>query len=306
MSDQYGYKFILDEVDITNKVKSFTIECSLESYCRELSFELVDSILFDTFDFSIIPDATRVEVFTRITSLDEYDDSAWISQGEFFVERPTFRVGVNETITGVWGRQSTAVLGEPFAQKITQQWTSDTTFYAICQEIVESVGLVWDSTKCDIQDFNVYADNFVADDQYPIEVLQNLVELIVGAEGFVTSDRLGNVCIKRLEREPETADENITDLVVQSINEEPEWPEFGNRIKIIPAETVSQDTIEMNLSSECIGMTDEISFIFIAAQVCDGDGNPINDAVVEWSFSPANAEYLAFYYPAPYYQNYSE
>lgn len=301
MSNQYGYKIILDgTIDITDKVKSFTIDCALENYCRELSFDLYDTVLFDSFDFSIIPEDTRIEVFTRITDeYDEYDEYQWESQGKFFIERPTFQVGVNETSTGIWGRQSTAVLGEPFAQKVTKQWSENTTLYAIFQEILESVGLVWDSTKCDIQDVTIYADNFEADNQYPIEVLQNLIELIVGAEGFITSDRLGNICIKKLIREPDASDFNITDLIVQSINEEPEWPEFGNRIKIIPAETTSQNKIDMSVSSECLGTSAGIvSYIDIFAQCRNGDGVPINDALVTWRFSPVNAEKVWFKYPS--------
>lgn len=299
MSNQYGWKFILDNTtDITDKIRSFTIDSSLDSYCRELSFDLLDDQFFDTLDFSIIPDAPRIEVFTRITEVDEEDeyDDAWESQGLFFIERPTFQVGVNETTTGVWGRQSTAVLGEPFAQKITKLWDINTTFYAICQEIIESVGLVWDSTKCDIQDYNIYSDNFEADDDYPIEALRSLVTLIVGEEGFITSDRLGNVWIRRLDRDPETSDHDITDLVVQSINEEPEWPEFGNRIKIIPSETLSQDTITIYMENQCIG-TGSASYLDVYAQVKDGNGVPINDSVVSWTFDPLTPLYLWFKYP---------
>ena len=495
---KYNFKFILDgTTDITDKIKSFEIESSLDSYCRELSFDTFDQAFFDTLDFSSIPRTPRIEVFTSIEEveeiiMDEYDvnylilnfegangstewteeaqglipsainsesiidtsiffsgtsslkiingyvdydpiftseftgdfyynlkfmlssdvdyvdlicfwgnlsdievyannsteltlqitdktgtilvntvvsyswnfdkwydfavevignvitvsigdiligswesledrpfsdltgnefynggtppcwyDSVlitgskpsilvvpdWISQGTFFIERPTFQVGINETTTGIWGRQSTAVLGEPFAQKVTQLWSSNTSFYGICQDIVESVGLVWNPLNCDISDFTVYADNFESDDQYPIEALQSLVELIVGEEGFVTSDRLGNICVKRLSRTPITIDYNITDLVVQSINEEPEWPEFGNRIKIIPSESASQDTIEISLSSECIGMSTDSSFIEVFAQVKDGEGVPINDAIVTWKFSPVNAECLGYMYP---------
>ena len=289
---EYGYKFILDgTTDITDKVISFNIEAGLEMYCRELSFSISDEDMYDSFNFSIIPETPSVEVFTRTTVLgitdeyDEYEDLAWVSQGVFYIERPTFSVGVNETSLGIWGRQSTAILGEPFAQKITKLWEVDTTFYQICQEIVESVGLIWDSTRCDIQDFKVYADNFEADDQYPVEVLKSLVELAIGEEGFVTCDRLGYVCIKRLVRTPTVADFDITDLSVQTFSEDPEWPEFGNRIKIIPSETVSQDKVELFMDRECIGTGSGIA-IDVYAQVSNGDGVPINNAVVTWSFMP--------------------
>ncbi len=490
---KYAFKFILDgTTDITDKIKSFSIESSLDAFCRELSFDLLDEDFYDTLDFSIIPETARIEVFTSIETpvltgnlfvlnfegvdgatsgweeeifdlqptyvehveldTDEYDDgtsslklvgtadqwavlgydfgtspvnfvfsqgfrytagvtyfevyiggagsyidlytwdnilyvyaedrlgntlideelsppapdvwhelkitvsgrditieindievgsatasidypfndleeiywgsqgnvgadswidkvymsttdimegtTVWVSQGLYFIERPTFKVGIHETMTGVWGRQSTAILAEPFAQKVTKLWDEDTTFYAICEEIIESVGLVWDSAKCEIQDFTIYADNFEADDQYPIEVLQELVELIVGEEGFVTSDREGNICIKRLVRTPTTSDYDLTDLIIQEINEEPEWPEFGNRIKIIPVESVSQNSISVKLGSECIGIsTLQVGYVDVWAQVKNGEGVPLNDQVVTWSFDPVAPTTLSYVYP---------
>ena len=296
MSEQYGWKFILDDtIDITDKIKSFSIETSMDSHCRELSFAISDVDFFDSFDFSIIPEETRVEVFTRIVEEDEYDD-VWLSQGRFFMERPTYQVGINETDTGIWGRQSTAILGEPFAQKVSTMWKTDTSFYMICQELLESVGLVWDTNKCEIQDFNIGANNFEAADMYPIEALKSLVSLIVGEEGFVTSDRFGNIWIRRLDRTPSAPLYDVTDLVVQSIREEPEWPEFGNRIKIIPSETLSQDKMDLYVENQCIGV--EISQnVVVFAQIKNGEDIPVNDVVVSWSFSPSIPKGVWFRYP---------
>lgn len=301
MSDQYGWKFLLDGVDITNKVSTFSIETSLDMYCRELSFSLTDEALYYTFDFSVIPEEPRVEVFTRITDdidpEDEYD-YIWISQGLFFIERPTFTIDAQTTTTGLWGRQSTAILGEPFAQKVTKLWDTDTSFYDICEEILESVGLTWDDSRCAIQNFIIFADNFEADDIYPIDVLKNLIDLIVGAEGFVVSDREGFICIKRLDRLPITYDYNITDLIVQNIQEEPEWPEFGNRIKIIPVGSLSQDSVALYLENQCLG-TGAASVIDIYAQVTDGEGVPLTTpSVITWSFDPLLPERIWYKYPS--------
>lgn len=63
---KYGFKFMLDGEDITDKIKSFTIESSLDSYCRELSFDLLDQDFYDTLDFSTIPEIARIEVFTCV------------------------------------------------------------------------------------------------------------------------------------------------------------------------------------------------------------------------------------------------
>lgn len=302
MSSKYGWKFILDgTTDITDKVTNFSIECSLETYCRELSLDLADDVLYDTLDFSVIPDTPRIEVFTAITSTvgDYGDELDYISQGVFFIERPTFSVNTSETLTGLWGRQSTAILGEPFAQKITKIWNANTTVFQIFQEILELVGLTWDFTRCDLQDFMIYADTFEAYDIYPIEALQKLTELIVGAEGFVTSDRLGNIWFRRLSREPETADYSLVDNVIQTISDEPEWPEFGNRIKIIPGETTSQNTVTMSMESTCMTCTeDETSYIVVYGQIKDGEGVPLNDIQVDWSFSPANPASIWYMYPS--------
>jgi hypothetical protein len=64
---KYAFKFILDgTIDITDKIKSFTIESSLDGYCRELSFDLLDEDFYDTLDFSQIPETARIEVFTSV------------------------------------------------------------------------------------------------------------------------------------------------------------------------------------------------------------------------------------------------
>lgn len=64
---KYGFKIMLDEItDITDKVKSFTITSSLDSYCREMSLELYDETFYDTLDFTSIPEIARIEIFTTI------------------------------------------------------------------------------------------------------------------------------------------------------------------------------------------------------------------------------------------------
>jgi hypothetical protein len=52
--------------DITDKVKSFTITSSLDSFCREMTIDLYDEDFYDALDFSIIPETARIEIFTKI------------------------------------------------------------------------------------------------------------------------------------------------------------------------------------------------------------------------------------------------
>lgn len=93
----YGIRIELNGADITAKVSRFEIAAELEAYCREISLDIADPDLYDSLDFSVLPEFPNLEVFTRVAS-------TWVSQGLFFIEKPTFQVGIHRTETGVWGR----------------------------------------------------------------------------------------------------------------------------------------------------------------------------------------------------------
>ena len=145
----YGIKILLDGTDITDQVSKLEISSRLDTYCRELSLDIADPDLYDTIDFSILPTEPVLEVQTRI-------DTNWVSQGLFFIEKPTYQVGIHATQTGLWGRSKTALLGPPFAVKLTQTWETDTTFFAIAAELLEASGLTWDPSYSDVNDFLVH------------------------------------------------------------------------------------------------------------------------------------------------------
>lgn len=293
----YSIKIILDSlIDITDKISSFSIESAKDSFCKELSFEISDEDFYDTLDFSRIPENPRIEIFTSIETDDDYNLPIWISQGKFFIERPTYSVNCMQTNTGVWGRQSTAVLNEPFAQKITKLWEENTTVHTIFQEILESVGLTWNEDYCNIPNYNIFADTFEASDQYPIEVLKSLIGLILGESAFITSDTLGNIHFNRLIRKPVDFDYDITDSIIQTIQEEPEWPEFGNRIKIIPNTTVSQNKVVLSTDYQCLG-TGATKTITAFAQAMNGDNTPLDNVTINWSFEPSKPKDVWYKYP---------
>jgi hypothetical protein len=87
--------------------------------------------------------------------------------------------------------------------------------------------------------------------------------------------------------------------VIQSISDEPEWPEFGNRIKIIPGETTSQNTVTLSMESTCMACDAEATTYIVAyGQVKDGEGVPLNGVQVDWSFSPENPTSIWYMYPS--------
>lgn len=272
----YGFKIELDGIELTDKVSRFEITARLDSYCRELALDLADPDLFDTLDFSQLPESPALEVFTRVA--DE-----WVSQGKFFIERPTFEVALASTLTGLWGRSESAVLGPPFAVKISKVWQQDTTFFAVCSEMCEAAGLPFDSQYSEIPDFWIPAYTYQAEQLYPIEVLAELLAIAYGEEGaFITTDRGGHVSIKRLVRLPSVADHTITDAVTVRIAEEPEWPDFGNRVKISASGSLAGYGVELSVPNQCL-QADGSSRVKVFARVTDQDGLPVENVPVAWS-----------------------
>lgn len=279
----YGIKVLLDGDDITDKVSRLEITASLEAYCRELSLEIADPDLFDTFDFSTLPSNPTLEVQTRI-------DTDWVSQGLFFAEKPTYQVGINATETGIWGRSTTALLGPPFAVKITQSWETATTFFAICTDLCTSCGLTWDSSYCEVDDFVIHGNTYQAELKYPVEIIKEILQLAQGDNAHLTTDAAGNVCVKLVDRSPSAPDWTITDPIAVSLSEEPEWPDFGNRIRISAAGSLSGYSIQLVAPSSCLSADTETRGKLLA-RVTDSDGLPVQNVPVNWS---ARHDYVTF------------
>lgn len=269
----YGIRIELSGIDITSKVSRFEITAAMDSYVRELSLDIADPDYYDTFDFSILPEAPTLEVFTRIAA-------DWVSQGTFFIEKPTYRVGIHQTDTGLWGRSTTALLGSPFAPKLNRVWDTDAMFFSVCEEMCALSGLTWDAAYSDIPDFMIYAYSYQAEGLYPIEVLSELLALAYGEDAKITTDRAGHLCIRLVDRAPAAYDHDVTDLVIAEISEEPEWPDFGNRVKISATGFVGGFGVQVSVVSECLAPTYRTKLL---ARVTDQDGNAVNNISVDWS-----------------------
>lgn len=271
----YGIRITLDGEDITAKVSRFEITARLDAYCREISVDIADPDLYDSLDFSVLPETPALEVETRTAS-------DWVSQGNFFIEKPTFQVGTHRTDTGLWGRSQTAVLGPPFAVRFTRTWDTDTTFFTICTEMCTAAGLAWDPSYSAVDDFTIYARTFTVENLTPVEVIQNLLELAYGEDAFLTTDRAGHVVIALRDRAPVAADHSITDFVTVSISEEPEWPDFGNRIRITSTGSTSGYSIQVQAETTCLS-GDWTTRVAVYARVTDQEGNAANNVPVSWS-----------------------
>jgi len=275
----YDWKIELDSVDITDKVARFDIAADLSQYCRELTVEIADPDFYDDLDFSVLPSAPLLEVFTMI-------DAAWVSQGKFYMERPALSSDINQDIiNGLWGRGETARLGAPFAPRVSKMWTTDTTFLSIVAEMCELAGLDWDDSQCSIDDFYVFAYTYQAENAYPIDVISELCEL---AGAIATADRAGDLIITAIDYAPTVADVTIDDDDWAAIGGTPEWPDFGNRVRIIPAGSLASYSVQVYAPSVCLP-ADGVSLAKLYARVSDADGLPVAGAVVSWSSDAADA-----------------
>lgn len=275
----YGWKITLYSIDISDKISGFSITCSLTSFCREMTLDIIDPDLYASFDFSQVSETPEIEIFTK-------NGTTFISQGKFYLERPAIASTPHtETMQGVWGRSITALLTEPFAIKVTKVWETQTTFFAICEEMCALAGLDFDPAYSEISDFVIYPYTYEADGLYPADVISELAGL---AGAIATTDRAGHVCIKQIEYSPSLADETITDADIADIEEKPEWPVFANRVRITPTGNTANYSVSMTVPNQCLH-ADAVSKTKLYAQVLDPDGEPVNGIVVNWSHDSITA-----------------
>ena len=267
-----GWDVKYNGVSISDKVERFEIVASRGSFVREMSLYIKDKTFYNNLDFSSIPESPEIEILTRTGTV-------WVSQGLFYIEKPLLTTSVmSETSDGIWGRSKTAVLGEPFATKITKTWDSDTTFYDLVDEVLEGTGI---TANIEIDDFTIYAYTYAVQQKYPIEIIAELARI---AGAYVTTNKDNELVVRRVTFHPSSASITITDSdIINEINEKIELPPFGNRIKIGTTGTtgLSIDLIPLG-TSDCLPPDPTVTGTLLAL-VRDVNGNPVNDGVVvEW------------------------
>jgi hypothetical protein len=268
----YSWKIELNGVDISDHVSGFSITASLDNFCREMSLDIADPILYASLDFTQISEAPEIEIFTKT-------GSTFVSQGQFFIERPAITSTTQtEIMQGIWGRSITALLTEPFAPKVTKAWETQTTFFGICEEMCALVGLDFDSAYSDIDDFVIFPYTYEADGLYPADVITELATL---AGAIATTDAAGHICIKQIVYSPSVADFTITDAQISEISERQEWPVFANRLRITPTGNLASYSIDLTIPDQCLH-ADATSKTKMFAQVRDPEGEPVNGIVVNW------------------------
>lgn len=275
----YAWKILLDGIDISDKISGFSITCSLNSFCREMTLDVADAALYASLDFTQISETPEIEIFTK-------NGSSFISQGKFFIERPAITSTTHSDIMqGIWGRSITAKLSSPFSPKVTKSWDEQTTFFGISEEMCTLAGFTWDPAYSDIDDFVIYPYTYEVENFDPIDVI---TELAVLAGAVVTTDRAGHLCIKEVVYSPSVADKTITDADIAEISETPEWPEFANRVRITPTGNIANYSINLTIPNQCLS-ADAVSKTKMFAQVRDPDGNAIDGIVVNWSHDSITA-----------------
>lgn len=276
----YSWKIELNSVDISAHVSGFSITASLHNFCREMTIDFADaSLIYPSIYFTQISEAPEIEIFTKT-------GASFVSQGKFFIERPAITSTTQtELMQGVWGRSITALLTEPFAPKVTKFWETQTTFFAVCEEMCDLVGLDFDSAYSDIDDFVIFPYTYEADGLYPADIITELAAL---AGAIATTDAAGNVCIKQIDYSPSAADVTITDADISEISETPEWPVFANRLRITPTGNMASYNIDIYIPDACL-QADAVSRAKIYARITDPDGEPASGLVVDWASNAAYA-----------------
>lgn len=282
------WRILLNSSDISSKVASFTVTCDATSYCRQLSMAIADPDIYAGFDFLTLPDAPTVDVYVYSGAPPSPVFPAdYTKLGSFFVERPGITHSPHASLVNeVWGRSKTALLGSPFAAKITQTWSDDTSFYAVCEEMCDLCGITWDPAYSTLEDFFIFAGTYSAENLYPIDIITELARFAAGDGVYITTDGNDHLCVYPVDYAPAPGSEAFTiaddDLV--ELSESVEWPDFGNRIKISASGSTSGWKVTLHVPNQCLS-ANGTARAKLYAQVVDQDDVPQDDIPVDWSLS---------------------
>lgn len=262
----------LDGVSIRSQIASFEVRETRGAYARELTLFAADPSFYDQFVYSNVPQL-RIEVLTKIAA-------SWISQGNFYIERPVIAANPDGIVSpGVWGRSSTAIAGQPFAAKVSKNWTENTTCQSIINEMADLCGL---TVSFEIPDYSIFANSYACDGVYPIDVIAELASF---AGAHVGCTAAGLLTVKAEVFHPAAADYTIYDTDIIDITEQIEYPEFGNRIRIsaLGAGAGYQINLEALADDDCLP-ADGVARGTLLAFVTGPDGEAVPDnTIVAWT-----------------------
>jgi hypothetical protein len=180
----YEYKILLDNVDVSDKIKSCDISYGIDKYCGEVDIKWADYSVYSKIDCSNITlnyKKKRIVVYTKITGVTD-----WVCQGSFYLEKRSISVTSSGIEVGSWGRNEPALLSSPYAKPLSQKWETDTTAVAIATEIVGGlVTLSWG-----IMDYIILGGNVSAENEQPIDVISKLAAPV---GGIFSADRSGHL-----------------------------------------------------------------------------------------------------------------
>ena len=268
-----NWRVLLNSVDITASVSSWSASYAAENICGECTVEIADR---DVLDGIIVPRVPR-ELSIQV---DELVDSAWTSRGAYYLEQITTPPDLTARTATIWGRSASASLTTPWAQKISKQWSAATTIAAIVAEVAALCGVTVTVTN----DFDVCQYCYVASDQYPSEIIRDLAE----KSGQILWPQVdGSLLIAPRAYTYGTPDVTLdaAEIVVESVDRTA--PDFGNRILVEAPSTTSNtrvNVVPQYPESGCVEANGEDS-VRLVAVVTDGDGNPLTSGTVAWAAS---------------------
>ena len=222
-----------------------------------------------------------------------------INQGKFFGEKPDVLEDANQvTIPSIWGRNELARLTDPFALKITRTYDAKTTMRTIVKELVKEAGMDETLVVFDIDDYTIPGNLLRVVDQYP---MQMVIDLVTRTNGYVRSDKLGNLHVKKrffhfdaLSSVKAIGDDDLHGDMQEALD----FPEFGNRILIRSSIPSSGQAVQVQIRSEtrCL-RGDAFSRMEVLGIIRGEGGKPVPDGL-QVNFTIDNSA-LAFFIQTP-------
>ena len=219
------------------------------------------------------------------------------NQGKFFAEKPDVLEDANMvTVPSIWGRCNLARLQDPFALKITRTYLDKTTMQTIVKDLVEEAGMDPSLVVFGIDDYTVPGGLLRVVDQYPLQII---IDLVTRTNGYVRCDKVGNLIVKKrffhfdaVASVKAIGDDNLQGDMQEALD----FPEFGNRILIRSSIPSSGQAVQVQIRSAtpCL-RGDSFSQMEVLGIVRDDEGKAVPDGVlVDFTIdNPALAAFAA-------------
>ncbi|HSW65231.1 MAG TPA: Ig-like domain-containing protein [Dissulfurispiraceae bacterium] len=267
-----NWRVLLNSVDITAYCSGVQTRFEADAICGEVEVAIASRVPIAGLVVPRVPQSLSIAV-------DEHNGVAWVSRGMFFFEEIGYPQEIDAKTATLWGRTQSARLTQPWAQKISRQWSAVTTTAAIMTEMAALCGV----TLSISQSYPVCQYCYAVSDQTPAEIIRDLATRSA-MELWPMPDGSLSLAPRLYTYGSPSVTLDSAEIVIDAVDRQ--QPDFGNRVLVSGDGAVAGLSVQiLTVSSDevCVA-ADGQSRVRLMAVVTGPDGQPVASGTkVTWT-----------------------